>query len=72
MSELQEEQPDRIRAENVDATAPELADTIQELGFKNHGLVIRSTGGEVLWKQPDHEVKMDEARAWLHHRLGAG
>ena len=51
-----------IVAQNVDATKPENAKICQDLGFANHGLVIRSGTGEVLFKQADHEVKVDEVK----------
>ena len=35
---------------------------IKELGFQNHGLVIRSSDGKVLHKQADHSVDMDAVR----------
>ncbi len=54
--------PGKVKAENVDATTPENKKRIKELGFQTHGLVIRSADGKVLWKQPDHEVKMDDVR----------
>src|ERR1700738_1398894 len=58
-----EEFPGKVKAENVDATTPEAAKAIKELGFKNHGLVIRAPNGRVLWKQPDHQVKIEGVRA---------
>ena len=65
-----EEFPGKVKAENVDATTPEAAKAINELGFKNHGLVIRAQNGRVLWKQADHQVKIDDVRAALRKRLG--
>jgi hypothetical protein len=62
VSGLEQEFPGKVRAQNVDATTPENKKIVSELGFKSHGLVIRSSDGQVLWKQPDHEVKMDDAR----------
>ncbi len=55
--------------QNVDATTPESKKLMKELGFQTHGLAIRSAEGKVLWKQPDHEVKMDEVRAALKEFL---
>jgi len=66
-----EEFPGKVKAENVDATRPGAAKAIKELGFKNHGLVIRAQNGKVLWKQPDHQVKMEDVRAALKKRLGS-
>ena len=36
---------------------------------ENHGLVIRSSDGKVLWKQPDHEVKIEDVRRELDKLL---
>lgn len=52
----------KVKAENVDATTSENRKRVKELGFQTHGLVIRTADGRVLWKQPDHEVKMDDVR----------
>ena len=69
VSELEQEFPGQVEASNVDATTPDVKPVIQELGFKNHGLVIRSPDGETLWKQPDHEVDMSQARQALAELL---
>ena len=53
----------------MDATTPEAVKAIQSLGFHNHGLVIRSANGKVLWKQADHTVKIDEVRAEIEQLL---
>jgi len=55
----------RVVGTNLDATTPESTRAVQDLGFGNHGLVIRSPDGEVLFKQKDHEVKLEEVRAKL-------
>ncbi len=65
VSGLEQEFPGEVKAENVDASIPEAAKAIKELGFKSHGLVIRSSDGKVLHKQPDHAVSVDEARKAL-------
>jgi len=52
----------KVHGKNVDATTPEATKAIKELGFKSHGLVIRSPDGKVLWKQADHLVKVEDAR----------
>lgn len=65
VSGLEKEFPGRVIARNVDATIPASKKEIKELGFANHGLVIRSTKGDVLFKQADHNVKMDEVRKEL-------
>lgn len=69
MSGFEQEFPGKVRAQNVDATAPQAAKTIKALGFKNHGLVIRSARGKVLWKQADHTVQIEEARAAIQQLL---
>ena len=65
MSGLEQEFPGRVKAFNVDATTAESKAAVAELGFKNHGLVIHSAQGEALWKQPDHQVEMEDVRAKL-------
>jgi hypothetical protein len=62
VSGLEGEFPGQVKAQNVDATSPEAKKAILELGFKSHGLVIRSSDGKVLFKQPDHTVNLDDAR----------
>jgi len=62
VSGLETEFPGQVVANNVDATTPEATEAIQGLGFKNHGLVVRSGDGSVLWSQPDHDVNIDDAR----------
>lgn len=69
MSGLEQEFRGRVIAKNVDATTPESRKIVKELGFQSHGLVIRSPDGKVLWKQPDHDVHMEEVRAELHRLL---
>ena len=65
MSGLEQEFPGKVRGLNVDATTPEANTACQELGFSSHGIVIRSSAGEVLWTQPDHDVNIDDVRAQL-------
>ncbi len=65
VSGLEKEFPGRVVARNIDATTSESKKEIKELGFENHGLVIRSAKGDVLYKQADHKVKMDEVRKEL-------
>lgn len=72
MSGLQEEFEGQVVAENLDATTPETAPICKELGFLNHGLVVRDASGAVLWKQPDHEVVIDDARAAIKDLLDNG
>jgi hypothetical protein len=70
VSGLGEEYKGKVRGENLDATTPENAKVVKSLGFDNHGLVIRSADGKVLWKEPDHEVKMEDVRRELDKLLG--
>ena len=65
MSGLEQQFPGRVKAHNLDATTEQAKKTVSDLGFQNHGLVIRSDRGEVLWKQPDHSVVMEDVRAEL-------
>lgn len=65
MSGLDQEYKGKVRGQNLDATADENKKVVKELGFENHGLVIRSAEGKVLWKEPDHEVKIEDVRREL-------
>ena len=69
MSGLEEEYKGRVQGQNLDATTAENKKIVQSLGFENHGLVIRSADGKVLWKQPDHEVKVEDMRRELDRLL---
>lgn len=69
MSGLEQEYKGKVRGENLDATTPENKKIIKALGFDNHGLVIRSAEGKVLWKEADHEVKMEDVRKELDKLL---
>ena len=69
MSGLEQEYKGRARGQNLDATTEENKKIVQSLGFENHGLVIRSADGKVLWKQPDHQVKMEDVRRELDRLL---
>ncbi len=70
MSGLESEYKGRARGQNLDATTPENKKIVRSLGFENHGLVIRSAEGKVLWKQPDHDVKIEDMRRELDKLLG--
>jgi hypothetical protein len=59
----------KVHGKNVDATMPEAIQEIKALGFKSHGLVIRSPDGTVLWKQADHLVKVEDARVAIQELL---
>lgn len=71
VSGLDAEFPGKVEAKNVDATTEESRRVVRELGFQSHGLVIRSSDGTVLWRQPDHDVAIDDVRAELR-RLTKG
>ena len=62
MSGLEQEYKGKVSGQNLDATIEENQKIAKALGFETHGLVIRSSDGKVLWKQPDHEVKMEDVR----------
>jgi hypothetical protein len=59
----------RVVGKNEDATTDANKKIVSALGFESHGLVIRSARGDVLWKQADHDVKMDDVRAALRNLL---
>jgi hypothetical protein len=69
VSGLKNEFPGKVTPHNVDATLPEAKESIKALGFKSHGLVIRSTDGTVLWKQADHSVRIESVRGALREIL---
>ncbi len=71
VSGLEQQFPGKVTAQNVDASTPEAKKDVQDLGFISHGLVIRTTDGKVLFKQPDHKVEMDRVVSALHEILGA-
>ena len=56
---------DRVKAANVNATSDDSVAIVQQLGFNNHGLVIRSADGTAVWSQPDHEVNVNDVRGKL-------
>ena len=72
VSGLEQEFPGRVEARNLDATTAEAKQDVESLGFKSHGLVIRSPEGAVLWKQPDHDVLMDDVRKELRELTKPG
>ena len=69
VSGLETEFPEKVVAENVDATTEESRRIVRDLGFRTHGLVIRSGDGTVLWRQADHEVAISDVRAELRRLL---
>ena len=71
MSGLESEYPGKVVTQNVDATTDESKEICKNLGFANHGLVVRNAAGDVLWKQPDHDVKIDDVKAEVEVVPGA-
>ncbi len=69
MSGLEQDFPGKVKAQNLDATTPENKKIVKELGFGSHGLVIRSSDGKTLWKQPDHDVNMKDVRSAIKDLL---
>jgi len=69
VSGLSQEFSQQVVGRNVDAGLPDSVKEVESLGFSNHGLVVRSAEGTVLFKQPDHEVNMDEVRAAIRDLL---
>jgi len=67
---LEQEYKGRVKGQNLDATTEENKKIVRSLGFENHGLVIRSADGKVLWKQPDHDANVDDMRKELGKLLG--
>jgi len=65
VSGLDQEYKGKVHGQNLDATTPENMKVVKSLGFENHGIVIRSADGKVLWTQPDHTVKMEDVRKEL-------
>ncbi|HWZ85086.1 MAG TPA: hypothetical protein VN032_02730 [Thermoanaerobaculia bacterium] len=69
MSGLESEYKGRVRGQNLDATTEENVKIIRALGFESHGIVIRSVDGKTLWKEPDHEVKIEDVRREIDRLL---
>ncbi len=65
MSELYENYGGWIETASHDATTEENAAINKDLGFQTHGLVIKDAKGSVLFKQADHNVKMEDVEAFL-------
>jgi len=70
VSGLESEFPGQVVTQNIDATTPESKQICKDLGFANHGLVIRDAQDDVLWKQPDHDVKIEDVRVALNELVG--
>jgi len=69
VSGLEQQFPGKVTARNVDASDPERQEQIQALGFKSHGLVVRSKDGAMLFKQADHTVDMATLESALRQIL---
>ena len=69
MGGLEQAYPGTVTARTVDATTPEGRAAAKEFGWKTHGLAIRATGGEALWSQPDHKVRIEDVREALSRTL---
>jgi len=69
VASLEQEFPGKITVESLDANSPEAAEMTKRLGFKEHGLVIRSARGAVLYKATDHKLEIDEVREQLKTQL---
>ena len=70
VSGLEEEFAGRVIARNVTNQTDEAKQVVQELGFRSHGLVVRNKSGELLFKQADHQVKIEQVREKLKQLLG--
>jgi hypothetical protein len=70
VSGLADDFPGKVTTHNVDAFSPEARAAIRDLGFKSHGIVIRSLSGQVLWKEADHTVQIGDVRKALNEILG--
>lgn len=69
VSGLESEYPGKVKAGNVDAFSDEGKAAVEALGFENHGLAVRTAEGEVLFKQADHSVDIEEVRTALNDIL---
>ena len=71
VSGLENEFPGRVKARNVDSTSEEGVRAVEELGFRSHGIVIKDASGKILFKQPDHTVRIEDVRGELKRILAA-
>lgn len=69
VASLEQEFEGKVKVESLDANSPEAAEMTKRLGFKEHGLVIRSHRGAVLYKATDHKLRMDDVREQLKQQL---
>ncbi len=61
--------PGQLTVRTVEHLEPEVKAAVAQLGFKSHGLVMRR-GGEVVFRQPDHRVEVEQVRLALERMLG--
>lgn len=66
---LEQDFPGQVTVESMDATSPEGSKMAKMLGFREHGLVIRSHRGAVLWKGTDHKLKIEDVREELKKQI---
>jgi hypothetical protein len=71
VSGLEKDFPGRVKTQNLNAKDPESQKVIQEAGFKSHGLIIRDARHQIVWKQADHTVNMDQVKAEIRTLLAA-
>lgn len=71
MSGLEQDFPGKVTAHNIDITTPGARDGFKGLGFRSHGLVVRSMDGRVLLTQPDHTVNIEAVKEALRRMLRA-
>ncbi|PYQ62511.1 MAG: hypothetical protein DMF58_01520 [Acidobacteria bacterium] len=69
VSGLEKEFPGDVKTKNLNAKKSRSQRVIKEAGFQTHGLIIRNAKGEIVWKQADHTVRMDEVREAIRKLL---
>lgn len=62
--------PGRLTVRTVEHLEPEGREAVKKYNFKSHGLVI-TRGDEVLFRQPDHRVEVEQVRLALDRLLGS-
>lgn len=69
VASLEQEFQGKVTVESLDANSPEAAEMTKRLGFKEHGLVIRSARGAVLYKATDHKLDVNDVREQLKQQI---
>lgn len=69
VASLEQDFPGKVTVESMDANSPEAAEMTKRLGFREHGLVIRSSRGAVLYKATDHKLKIEDVREKLQEQI---